>query len=496
MCHRLLSIDRYSFGVRRDQEEAEAGDTEVVAEVDQEEAELELDEEPALDAEISEEIDFEAEEEPAEELPEETEEAAVEEVVEVEDEPAPEELAVALPVETFEQRLFTRKEEHLAALTEAIDNNDESTRERLQAELVAITEGLSFLDQSHEQETACRNSASGALELLKDELDSSAYEEARESVLSGETQKAEEVFDTVVEKGSAHAALAAFQSGRLAECRTDFTKAMDSLEKAVELDGKNPDYLRSAALLARKLYHHTKALNWFTALEKVLDDQGGDAVDLALARRELAYTSALVGRHKEAGTLYKKSMVSLSKLRGQDDPEMAVCWLQIGKLQEALGQYDKAEDPYKKALAIMDKVEGNSVTGEILSKLAGLYMELEREQEAIPLFERLCAFKEESPNPDKATLAMAYSDLAEAYRVTGKYPESEQNYLKSLAITEDLRGKDHAAVGSVLQELAQLCERQGKKEEAEAHRERAAAIFQKVMEEQEAAGQESVDFKL
>jgi tetratricopeptide (TPR) repeat protein len=123
-------------------------------------------------------------------------------------------------------------------------------------------------------------------------------------------------------------------------------------------------------------------------------------------------------------------------------------------------------------------------------------MELEREQEAIPHFERLCAFKEESTNPDKATLAMAYSDLAEAYRVTGKYPESEEKYLRALTITEDLRGKDHAAVGSLLQELSQLCDRQGKKEEAETHRERAAAIFQKVMEEQEAAGQESDDLKL
>ncbi len=466
--------------------EEAAGDEEDGVEEALDDVELDLDEE-----EVAEEI----------ELPDEDIEEIVEEEEDVVEE-AEEESGVAhdveveLPLETYEQRLFTRKEAHLAALTEAIDNNDETTRERLQVELVAITEGLSFLDKSHGQEIASRTAALQALERVKEDLDASVFEQACDAVLSGETLPAEEAFDSLVENESSHASLAAYQSGCLAESRTDFTKAMERLEKAVELDGSTPDYLRSAALLARKLYKHSNALKLFASLEKVLEDKGDDPLELALARRELAYTSALVGRHKEAGALYKKSMVSLSKLRGQDDPEMAVCWLQIGKLQEALGQYENAEDPYKKALAIMEKTEDKAVIGEVLAKLAGLYMELERDPEAVPLLQRLCTLKEDSPNPDLATLAIAYGNLAEAFRVSGKYPESEESYTRALEITEELRGKDHAAVGSILQELSQLCDRQGKKEEAEAHRKRAAVIFEKVMEAQEAAGQETDNFQL
>jgi tetratricopeptide (TPR) repeat protein len=271
---------------------------------------------------------------------------------------------------------------------------------------------------------------------------------------------------------------------------------MDRFDKAVTLDGNSPDVLRSAALLARKLYLHKKSLAWFSSLVTLLEEQGEDTVELALARREQAYTSALVGQHKQAGALYKQAMVSLTSLVGKDDPEMGVCWFQIGKLQEALGQYDKAEEPYSKALAIMSGGQDTLILAEILDKLAGLYMELEREGEAVALFERLCALKGESSHPDKAGLAMAYNNLAEAYRISGKYEESEENYKQSLAITEELRGRDHAAVGSILQELAQLCERQGKKDEAKQYRDRAAAIFQRVLEEQEAAGQESVKLNL
>ena len=409
----------------------------------------------------------------------------------------PEEQPVTvISLESYEQRLIALKEQRLAALSTAIDSNEESRREQLQVELVALTEALSFLQQSYGQEVSCRNSALATLELMKPELDTADYERASRSVREGDSEEAEQVFDEVADQDVALSALAAYRSGCLAECRTDLNRAMERLDRAVTLDGSSPDYLRSAALLARKLYLHKKALAWFASLVQLLEKQGEDTIELALARREQAYTSALLGQHKQAGALYKQAMVSLTSLVGKDDPEMGICWYQIGKLQEALGQYEKAEEPYRKALAIMDKAQGNVVLGEILDKLAGLYMELEREPEAIPLFERLCAFKEESPNPDNASLAMAYNNLAEAYRICGKYEESEKNYKQSLAITEELRGKDHAAVGSILQELAQLCERQRKKDEAKAYQERAAAIFQRVLEEQEAAGQESVKLNL
>jgi len=433
--------------------------------------------------------------EPAAEAASEIEEPTTVEAGEEEIVPGEQPVA-SISLESYEQRLLALKDQQLAVLTAAIENNEESKREQLQMELVALTETLSFLQQGYEQEISCRNQALGALELIKSELDTADYEQARMSLRESDTEEAENIFDGVADRNISMSAPAAYQSGCLAECRMDLNRAMDRLDKAATLDGNSPDSLRSAALLARKLYLHKKALVWFSSLVKLLEEKEEDTVELALARREQAYTSALVGQHKQAGMLYKKAMVSLTNLMGKEDPEMGICWYQIGKLQEALGQYEKAEDPYRKALAIMGKVQGNVVFGDTLNKLAGLYMELERESEAVPLFERLCAFKEESPNPDNASLAMAYNNLAEAYRVCGKYEESEKNYKQSLTITEELRGKDHAAVGSILQELAQLCERQGKKDEAKEYQERAAAIFQRVLEEQEAGGKQSANLTL
>ncbi len=478
-------------------EAAETAEAEIIIEpeaVPESEIAEEAEPEPAIESEP--EVVSEPVEEPASETVSEIEEPTT--VVEAgEEEVVPREQQVAaISLESYEQRLFALKDQRLTELTAAIENNEESRREQLQIELVALTEALSFLQQGYEQEISCRNRALAAMELMRPELDTVDYERACRSMRESDTEEAEQVFDGVADRNISMSAPAAYQSGCLAECRMDLNRAMDRLDKAITLDGNSPDFLRSAALLARKLYLQKKALAWFTSLVKLLEEKREDTVELALARRELAYTSALVGRHKQAGALYKKAMVSLTNLMGKEDPEMGICWYQIGKLQEALGQYEKAEDPYRKALAIMGKAQGNVVLGDTLNKLAGLYMELERESEAVPLFERLCAFKEESSNPDNASLAMAYNNLAEAYRVCGKYEESEKNYKQSLAITEELRGKDHAAVGSILQELAQLCQRQGKKDEAKEHQERATAIFQRVLKEQEAGGKQSANLTL
>ncbi len=332
-----------------------AGQSDVVDEPERiAEAEVEAEEET-----VPEELSFDIEQPVAED-------EAVD-VVEVQETEA----VVALSIESYEQRLLALRDKQQAALNTAMENNEEKRREQLQSEFVAITEAMDFLDQSYEQEVSCRNDALIALKQVQAELDAEEYDRVRESIRSGDIHDAEEVFDAFVEGEIASSALAAYHSGCLAECRLDLSGAMERFEKAVSLDGENPDYLRSAALLARRLYRHKQALSWFAALEKVLEARDEESVELALARRELAYSAALVGRHKQAGGLYKKAMVSLSNLLGKQDPELGICWYQIGKLQEALGKYDMAEEPYKKALALLDTKGRNVILIDILGKLAG-----------------------------------------------------------------------------------------------------------------------------
>ena len=193
----------------------------------------------------------------------------------------------------------------------------------------------------------------------------------------------------------------------------------------------------------------------------------------------------------------KKAMNGIAKHLGKSHPELGICWFLLGQLQESQGEYEKADAPYKQALAIMEKTDNDIVLAGILDKLARLHMELEAEFEAVPLLERLLKIKTKSPQPDLAGLIIIYTQLAEASRICGNYDRSEEFYKQSLTVTQKLRGKEHPAVGSIYQELAKLCDRQRKKDEAKQYNEMAAAIFKRVLEAQEAAaaaaGEQSED---
>ncbi|MCI5147858.1 MAG: tetratricopeptide repeat protein [Candidatus Electrothrix sp. MAN1_4] len=356
---------------------------------------------------------------------------------------------VTLSPKTYTQRLVSQKKKFLQAVSTAMEKHEESKRERLQLVVVSLTEALTFIKQSYQHELICRKGALTALNKMEKML-GPLYAKAAESVCTKDsTLEAEQILDKVIGKGGKGGAFAAFHSGRLAECRMDFSRAIVRFDKAVDLDKTNPHYLRVDGLLARKMYQHKKALMRFMTLEKLLAKQGKDSVELAKTCREVAYSAALFGQHKQADAYYKKAMASLEKLVGKDHLEMGICWYQVGLLNESQGKYEEAEEPYNKALTIMDKAGDNMILADILDKSARLHMELEGEQKAIPLLERLLKIKKNSPAPDLAGIIIIYNNVGEAYRICGKYDESEKYYKQALAVTQKLRGKNHPAVGSI-----------------------------------------------
>lgn len=191
-------------------------------------------------------------------------------------------------------------------------------------------------------------------------------------------------------------------SGQLAECRVDLQQAMALYRSAVE---REPENIRSisgplaeprAAFIIIK--NRCRGWNPFVRLSRAA--QTPEPLALALAQRELAYTYVLSGQYQKAGPLYKESMTVLAQRLGQDHPEMATSWRQIGELQETMGEYDKAVSLYQ-ALHILEKKRGadHPALAGILDKLAALCMELEMEKQAVPLHERLVRIREKSLRP-------------------------------------------------------------------------------------------------
>jgi tetratricopeptide (TPR) repeat protein len=407
---------------------------------------------------------------------------------------------VRLTLDAYSTRLNGLEERQRSLLTQAIGSCDDTLRDRLQRELVIMNDKLALLADSYVEEVASYQQVLEALEQLHGQIGGTALEAAIEQLRNGDGVAAEEFLASLAEQPPPFAARIAFSRGQLAESRVDLQQALDLYRHAVEQEPDNLSFLHAAGRTARSLYNYKAALPWLETFVRLSRESSeNDPLALALAQRELAYTYVLSGQYQKAGPLYKESMTMLAKKLGQDHPEMATSWCQIGELQETLGEYDKAVSLYKKALVILEKKRGpeHPVLASILDKLAALCMELEMEKEAVPLYERLVRIREKALRPTHPQLAISLNSLAESYRLQGRYADAFACYQKSLVINETLHGPEHPSVAAILQELAKLCTSQRQPEEAKQYQERAAAIFQKSVDASEKkSGAEALTLEL
>jgi CHAT domain-containing protein len=134
-------------------------------------------------------------------------------------------------------------------------------------------------------------------------------------------------------------------------------------------------------------------------------------------------------------------------------------------------------------LAISEKALGpeHPDVASSLNNLANLYRVQGKYGEAEPLYERSLAISEKAVGPEHPYVAQSLNNLANLYRVQGKYGEAEPLYKRALAIREKAVGPEHPYVAQSLQNLANLYRDRWKYAEAEPLYKRALAIREKAL---------------
>ncbi len=148
-----------------------------------------------------------------------------------------------------------------------------------------------------------------------------------------------------------------------------------------------------------------------------------------------------------------------------------------------LGDYNKAGDLYKQALAIFEKAPPGAATTRDLAKtlngLGRIYEHQGHYAEAESVQKRALNLVESSPDADQMVVSYALEDLGNAYYGEGRYPEAEDYYKRTLAIREKAPGGDRSAVSQTLNLLSNIYTRTGRFAEAETALKRAIDIQEK-----------------
>ena len=386
---------------------------------------------------------------------------------------------LGLQMQQYEERL-KKIEEQLLAKQASGTVTDAKERQVLEAQLKSVQDKLANLQQSHEEELQRRKVADKALAEMKGELPEAKIAAAQKSLEQGDAEAAEQVFDEVVDKEGKSVALAAYQSGQLAEGRIDYPKAMRQYKKAVTLEEDNPDYLSAAGRMARTIGDYEQAQEWLSKLVAIIKGRKDEDRCQSCAFNDLAMLYYYMGRYAEAESLFKDDLVIKEQGLGKDHYNVATALNNLALLYDTQGRYEEAEPLYKRSLEIRENKLGKEhpEVATTLNNLAGLYESQGQYEEAEPLYKRSLEIKEEKLGKDHPSVATTLNNLAGLYEAQGRYEEAEPLYLRVQEIDKKNLGKDHPSVATTLNNLAGLYKSQGRYEEAEPLYQRAITIMQ------------------
>ncbi len=140
-------------------------------------------------------------------------------------------------------------------------------------------------------------------------------------------------------------------------------------------------------------------------------------------------------------------------------------------------RYEESEKHYRRAVALREKSQGaaHPATALMMLNLADVlqvqkkYAEAEKLQRAmLPIFEKV--------HGDDPKTATALNNLGANLRMQERHKEAEPLLRRALAMKEKTLGSMNQSVAHTLVNLAEVCEAQGRKDEATKLRERAAEI--------------------
>ncbi len=225
---------------------------------------------------------------------------------------------------------------------------------------------------------------------------------------------------------------------------------------------------------------YAEARKQFEAAVKTAEAFEPEDTRLATSLNGLAETYRAQGRTAEAEPLHKRALAIREKALGQGHPDIIQSLNNLAGLYLAQGRTAEAEPLLKRAQDLEAQVSAqftlwqSHITSGESAYREGDYTQAE-EQFAAALTVAV------GFGPQDPRLATSLNNLAELYRVQGKYADAEPLYLRALAIVEKALGPEHPDVAASLNNLAALYHTQGRYAEAEPLFERSLAIREKVL---------------
>ena len=267
-------------------------------------------------------------------------------------------------------------------------------------------------------------------------------------------------------------------------------------------------------------------------LRQALGDES-DATRCAATEKQLGDVLLTLGRSVEAEQFMRKALTAFESGAHGSQSDVALCWNSLGMIHYATGELSKADNEYRRALAILQDScppDYRALTGVLvnlgqlarferrygeaeswlsraltlqeqtfgprhpriaitLNHLGRTYADEQAYATAEPLYARALDIATAPHMPELPIVPFIRSNLAEAYRKRRAFPEAELEYRKALAEATAIFGAVDPNVCEILADYAALLRQLKRKREARDIEIRVAAI-------RRSAPKQSVDIRM
>lgn len=197
---------------------------------------------------------------------------------------------------------------------------------------------------------------------------------------------------------------------------------------------------------------------WSLALDLVRDLDGETHPRVAVATDNLGVAYSMVGDLEKAEAHFRRALEIRLATLTPDDPDIALSYNNLGIHYGETDQLEKAEEMHRRALAIRETAfeADHPRVAWSLDNLGRVLIDLERLDEAEPLLLRGLAIREARLGSDHTEVARSLFALAKIDRARGDRKTAEQKLLRALEIRRARLGEDHPHTHSALRALAEL----------------------------------------
>ena len=276
-------------------------------------------------------------------------------------------------------------------------------------------------------------------------------------------------------------------SGSALECQKFIPfaeKIVEKLNMGKELE--QIGFLSKFAYLLHYVGQYRETEKLFNSLLKIDRERWGENhPEVAIGYSNMGSVYEEQGEYEKAKGLYEKSLRIRERMLGEDHPDTASIYSKMGSVYEEQGEYEKAKGLYEKSLRIRERMlgEDHPDTASIYSKMGSVYEEQGEYEKAKELYEKSLRIHERVLGEGHPDTASIYSKMGSVYEEQGEYEKAKGLYEKSLRIRERMLGEDHPDTASIYSKMGSVYEEQGEYEKAKELYEKSLRIHERVLGE-------------